>query len=110
MGFFLPKTIFTMPLRMYELRIAKYEFRTMVVGLLFLMLPVVVESQVTCLPVFPKTDDDVTITFDATQGNGALAGVSPVYAHAGVITNQSNSPSDWKYVKTTWGVPTRMAP
>ncbi|MBL7798482.1 MAG: T9SS type A sorting domain-containing protein [Saprospiraceae bacterium] len=93
-----------MPLRMYELRIAKYEFRTMVVGLLFLMLPVVVESQVTCLPVFPKTDDDVTITFDATQGNGALAGVSPVYAHAGVITNQSNSPSDWKYVKTTWGV------
>ncbi len=93
-----------MPLRMYELRIAKYEFSALVLGLLFLMLPVVVESQVTCLPVFPKTDDDVTITFDATQGNGALAGASPVYAHMGVITNQSNSPADWKYVKTTWGV------
>jgi len=69
-----------------------------------LLSPVLAECQVTCLPVFPKTDDDVTITFDATQGNGTLAGVSPVYAHMGVITNQSNSPSDWKYVKTAWGV------
>ena len=32
-------------------------------------------AQVTCLPAFPKTDDAVTITFDASQGNGALAGV-----------------------------------
>ncbi|MCB9332876.1 MAG: hypothetical protein H6574_17535 [Lewinellaceae bacterium] len=55
-------------------------------------------------PCFSKTADDVTITFDATQGNGALVGTSPVYAHLGVITNQSSSPSDWKHVTTTWGV------
>ena len=30
-------------------------------------------AQVTCVPVFPNPDDNVTITFDATQGNGALA-------------------------------------
>ncbi len=61
-------------------------------------------AQVTCLPVFPRVDDEVTITYDATLGNGALVGVAPVYAHMGVITSQSTSPNDWRYVKTTWGV------
>ena len=61
-------------------------------------------AQVTCLPVFPNQDDNVTITFDATQGNAALLGVSPVYAHLGVITTQSQSASDWKFVATTWAV------
>ncbi len=62
------------------------------------------QAQVSCLPVFPRVDDDVTITYDATQGNGALVGVAPVYAHMGVITSQSTSPNDWRYVKTTWGI------
>jgi glycosidase len=61
-------------------------------------------AQVSCLPVFPSTDSDVTITFNATQGNGALNNIIPVFAHMGVITNLSTSPSDWKYVQTTWGV------
>ncbi len=61
-------------------------------------------AQVTCIPVFPRLDDDVTITYDATLGNAALVGVSPVYAHMGVITSQSTSPNDWRYVKTTWGI------
>lgn len=60
-------------------------------------------AQVTCLPVFPNATDNVTITFDATQGNGALAGVSPVWGHFGVITNLSQSSSDWKHVTTVWG-------
>lgn len=70
---------------------------------LFLTLPLQGLAQVTCSPAFPSATDAVTITFDATQGNGALAGVSPVYAHMGVITNQSTSQSDWKHVVTTWG-------
>ena len=61
-------------------------------------------AQVTSVPVFPKATDNVTITFDATQGNGALVGVNPVWAHMGVITNLSQSPSDWKHVPTTWAV------
>lgn len=55
------------------------------------------------IPVFPKVNDDVTIIFNATQGNGALTGVAPVYAHAGLITSESTNPSDWKYVQGTWG-------
>ncbi|MFN0035016.1 MAG: alpha-amylase family glycosyl hydrolase [Saprospiraceae bacterium] len=61
-------------------------------------------AQVTCLPVFPNASDNVTITYDATQGNGALAGVSPVWAHLGVITNLSQNSSDWKHVATTWAL------
>jgi len=60
-------------------------------------------AQVTCSPVFPNEDDNVTVTFDATQGNAALVGVNPVWAHLGVITNLSTGPSDWKHVVTTWG-------
>ena len=39
-------------------------------------------------PAFPSQNDTVTIIYDATEGNGALTGVVPVYAHAGLITNQ----------------------
>ncbi|MBC7774393.1 MAG: 1,4-alpha-glucan-branching protein, partial [Phycisphaerae bacterium] len=60
-------------------------------------------AQVTCIPVFPNAGDNVTITYDATQGNAALVGVSPVWAHLGVITNLSTGPTDWKHVVTTWG-------
>ena len=58
---------------------------------------------ISVLPVFPKEQDTVTIIYDATQGNGALIGASQVYAHAGVITNQSTSSSDWKHLVGNWG-------
>lgn len=76
--------------------------------LLFLFLPLffistslaqVVELQ----PTFVTQNDTVTVIFDATQGNGALVGVSQVYAHTGVITNLSTSPTDWRHVKGNWG-------
>ena len=54
-------------------------------------------------PAFPSQNDTVTIIYDATEGNGALTGVVPVYAHAGLITNQSTSPTDWKHVQGNWG-------
>jgi 1,4-alpha-glucan branching enzyme len=52
-------------------------------------------------PPFPTASDTVTVVFDATQGTGGLKGVSPVYAHTGVITNLSNN--QWKYVVAPWG-------
>jgi hypothetical protein len=59
---------------------------------------------VTINPTFPSPEDAATITFNATMGSGGLAGYTgDVYAHTGVITNQSNSSSDWKHVKTSWG-------
>ena len=54
-------------------------------------------------PAFPTVDDVVTITYDATKGNGALAGQSQVYCHAGLITSTSTSPTNWQYVQGNWG-------
>jgi glycosidase len=74
-------------------------------ALILLFLGLNLFSQiVTTVPDVPVTDQPVTVTFDATQGNGGLAGYTgDVYAHTGVITDQSSSGSDWKYVKTNWG-------
>lgn len=54
-------------------------------------------------PAFPKRDQLITITYDATQGNGGLVGVDQVYMHTGLITSASNSGSDWKHVVGNWG-------
>ena len=54
-------------------------------------------------PAFPTVNDVVIITYDATQGNAALIGQSQIYAHAGLITSTSTSPSNWQYVQGTWG-------
>ncbi len=60
---------------------------------------------VTSNPLFPTDQDSVVILFNAREGNGALAGVTPpIYAHTGVITQASTSPSDWRNVQGTWGV------
>lgn len=54
-------------------------------------------------PSFASTNDNnVVITFDASQGNAGLLGESIIYAHTGVITDKSTSGSDWKYVLTDW--------
>jgi 1,4-alpha-glucan branching enzyme len=54
-------------------------------------------------PTFATANDNnVSITFDASQGNAGLLGQTTIYAHTGVITNLSTSPSDWKYVLTNW--------
>jgi glycosidase len=55
-------------------------------------------------PAFPTDNEPVTVFFDATQGTGGLAGCNcDVYLHTGLITSNSTSNSDWKYVFTTWG-------
>jgi hypothetical protein len=74
---------------------------------LFLMsglLTMGAEAQILSVsPLFPKEQDTVTIIYDATQGNAALAGVTQVYAHTGVITTRSASNADWRYVIGNWG-------
>lgn len=51
----------------------------------------------------PSPDLQVTLTFDAT--GTPLEGESKVYAHAGIVTNNTNAPTgaDWKFVVGTWG-------
>ncbi len=56
------------------------------------------------VPAFPTVDEPITIIFNALLGNGALTDVPPpIYAHTGVITTESVSPSDWKNVQGVWG-------
>ncbi len=58
----------------------------------------------TMIPANPSIDIPVVLRYDATQGNGELAGYTgDVYMHTGVITIESAHPGDWKYVKTDWG-------
>ncbi len=56
-------------------------------------------------PTFPKINDKVTITFDASKGTAGLKDCNcDIYLHTGVITSESTSGSDWKHVVTSWGV------
>ena len=72
--------------------------------ILFVLIAQFLEAQILSItPAFPSQNDTVTIIYDASEGNGALVGYTPVYAHAGLITNQSTSPTDWKHVQGNWG-------
>ena len=78
---------------------------------IFILLLLIFSSQltwsqvVTTVPVFPTENSEVTITFDATQGNQGLKDFTgDVYAHTGVITDKSTTSSDWKYVISDWAV------
>ncbi|MBD2715099.1 T9SS type A sorting domain-containing protein [Microvirga sp. STR05] len=64
-------------------------------------MPVLQAQVVSTQPVFFQDTTPITLTFDASQGNAALAGFTgPVYIWTGVITNNSTNNSDWKYVKS----------
>ncbi|MDO9512474.1 MAG: alpha-amylase family glycosyl hydrolase [Bacteroidales bacterium] len=73
-------------------------------AVLFFSLFLTQAQVITTNPVIPIINQAVEIIFDASQGNQGLMGYTgDVYAHTGVITNVSTSPTDWKYVKTNWG-------
>ena len=69
-----------------------------------LITPLSIKAQISVAPTFPRVDDNITLTYTATQGNATLAGISPVYVHTGVITPASTSSSDWKNVKYPWTI------
>lgn len=48
-------------------------------------------------------EDSVTLTFNSNLGNGALAGVNPVYIHTGLIKSNSDYAGDWKNQVGLWG-------
>ena len=52
------------------------------------------------------TTSSIEIIADATKGNQGIKDInltSDVYVHIGCITSASSGPSDWKYIKFTWG-------
>lgn len=78
-------------------------------SLLFLSLVFFTASGqiITSDPVLPTAGEAVTVYFDASLGTGGLTDYSgDVYAHTGVLTNLSSGDTDWRYVKTSWGVNT----
>ena len=74
------------------------------VCLCLLASQMLVAQIITCSSIFPNRHSTVTVTYDATQGNAALVGVSPVYAHTGLITDRSTgTPPSWNYTQGNWG-------
>ncbi|MDR9417343.1 alpha-amylase family glycosyl hydrolase [Gracilimonas sp.] len=60
---------------------------------------------ITTEPSFPTENSEVTIVYDATEGNGELEGFSgDVYLHTGLITDNSSNGGVWKYVPYGWTV------
>jgi len=65
-------------------------------------------------PEFPVDNSNLSFTIDCTKGNQGLLNFeggnsNNIYVHVGVITNLSTGPSDWKYVKFTWGTADPLA-
>ncbi|RYY62274.1 MAG: T9SS type A sorting domain-containing protein [Chitinophagaceae bacterium] len=78
-------------------------FPAILIGLL--VLPFCVPAQLlTTSPAFPKDNETLTITLDASKGNRGLVDYSgDVFLHVGLITSNSSDGNDWKYVPFTWG-------
>jgi 1,4-alpha-glucan branching enzyme len=75
---------------------------------LLLFSPALRGQIITSDPALPVADQAVLIYYDATQGTAGLKGYTgDVYAHTGVLTNKSSANTDWRYVKTDWGVNTQ---
>ncbi len=60
------------------------------------------EGMITIEPADASGEDEVTIIYDATLGQSALAGAGKVYMHSGVITD-GPAGTDWQYVVGNWG-------
>lgn len=61
-------------------------------------------AQVTTTPTFIQKGykGEIVITFNPQEGNKGMVNAKACYAHTGLITAKSSSPSDWKYATPTW--------
>lgn len=57
---------------------------------------------VTLDPAFPTVDEQVTITYDATQGNSNLGDAAKIYMHSGVVFSGPDG-TTWNEVVGHWG-------
>ena len=71
--------------------------------ILFAAISFAQASPITTSPALPTDKDSVVITYDATAGTAGLKDYTgDVYAHIGLITNNSKSDSEWRHA-STWG-------
>lgn len=67
-------------------------------------IEVVEKELISTLPTFVVDDaTDIVVTI-STEGSALEDFAGDIYAHTGVLTNLSNSSSDWKYVPFGWSV------
>ena len=73
--------------------------------LLITAIGININAQVAWLtPENPSIDKEVRLTFNANEGNKALADYEgTVYLHTGIITDKSLDGGDWKHVIGNWG-------
>ena len=63
-----------------------------------------VQAQISLSPEKPGFTEEVTLTYNADEGNAALKDCGcDIYAHTGLITAESNHAGDWKKVVSDWG-------
>ncbi|MCK9290814.1 MAG: TIM-barrel domain-containing protein [Bacteroidales bacterium] len=61
-------------------------------------------QEIVVRPTSPEMTDTITVSYDAAQGNRALADYDgTVYFHAGLITTQSLDGHDWRNSVGQWG-------
>lgn len=70
--------------------------------LLFLPCKTLLFAQISVSPNVFKAEDEITITYDATQGTSGLRGAGKVYMHAGTVTDFIMGTS-WTNVVGNWG-------
>ena len=69
----------------------------------FLVFSNISQSQITLSPEKPGFTEEVTLRFNAVEGNQGLKDYEgQVYVHTGLITEQSSHAGDWKYVVADW--------
>lgn len=81
-------------------------------ALLLIFLPIIAlaVNPVTSEPHFATENDSIVIWFDATEGDAGLADYTgDIWAHTGVITENSTTASDWRYVVAGWSENTTKA-
>jgi glycosidase len=73
-------------------------------SLLFVcLISINLSAQITTDPQLPVASKAVTITFNSAEESNLGYFTGDLYAHTGLITGQSTSSEDWKYVIESWG-------
>jgi 1,4-alpha-glucan branching enzyme len=77
--------------------------RILILGFALVACIVRLTAQVSCSPVFPSADDNITLTFDANEGAAGLANFAgTVYGHFGAVVASQTSTA-WTNVIGNWG-------
>ncbi|MEQ8546792.1 MAG: DUF4961 domain-containing protein [Cyclobacteriaceae bacterium] len=76
--------------------------RLSIIMILLLTTSSIYAQMISLTPSDADGNEEVTIIFDATVGNGELVDAEKVYCHLGVITSGPNG-TDWQNVVGNWG-------